>query len=452
MSRFRRLGWSPSLLGAVCWVGVSLSALAGSAEERPVELAAEGRVLSLAELLEFAAENAPLLRVAERQRGQADAERTGAAPFFRDNPTLEAGLGPRFDAEAEVDFDFFVALQQPVGISGERGRRRQAADRLGERLDAELVLARLALRRELSLAYYGAVLAERQVELAERAVTFADEMLHIAERRLGAGDGTAIEVRVAGADAASVRQLLIMAEAERSTASIRLAELSGWPLATPPRVPSEFPEIELVPAPEAPTSAASAQHPLLVARRAKVAEAEARIEVAKRVGLPTPVLGAQVAREGSAGSPANYIVLGTLGVTLPVWQRNQGEQAARRVERDVAAAEESAAERAQTAGVARARARLIAATRRVQLFAPRAQPELEQNLALLRRGVDAGEFSLLDVAVARERFLSAERNALMARADYFTALADYELAVGAPLPGSSAARSRDSDVAQGKAP
>lgn len=435
MSWFRRSGWAPWLLGLMGLFGASLGAPPAWAEDAP--LARAGREFSLTELLEFASEHAPALRVLERQRGLSHAERAAAAPLFPANPTLEAGLGPRFDAAEEVDFDFFVSVQQAIGIGGERGRRREAAARLGERLDAELALARLVLRREVTLAYYAVVLAERQVALLERAAAFAVEMQQIAERRLALGDGTAIDVRVASTDAAAARQLLVAAEGERAAASIRLAEVSGFPIATPPRVASELPEPVDVVDPELPVDLAQARHPLLVARSARVREADARIEVAKSASIPTPVLGAQVAREGSAGSPANYIVLGTLGVTIPVWQRGQGEQASRRVERDVAAAEQSVAVRAQASAVARAHTRLVAARKRVQLFAGGAQPELEQNLAFLRRGVDTGEFSLLDVAVVRERFLAAERNALMARADYFVALADYELAVGAGLPSAS---------------
>lgn len=444
MSRFRRRAWSHPVS-----LVFSLAAVAGvsrplAAEERVVAPTSEVRETSLEELLEYAEAHAPVLGVVEQRKGYAVAERAAASPPFRANPTLEFGVGPRFDAASEVDFDFFVAVAQPVGISGERGRRRDAAARLGERLDADATLARLMVRREVTLAYYAALLGRRNADLGTRAVAFAEDMLRIAERRLTAGDATAIDVRVAETDVAAARQALLTAEAERDTARIRLAEVTGWDLESPPRVSAELPELVAVPPLSRVLDSAAAHHPELAARRARVAEAEARVEVAKREGWPTPVLGAQVAREGSAGSPANYIVLGTVGVTLPVWQRNQGERATRQVDREVARAEETASERALVAGIARAHARLTAATDRVRLLSSSVTPQLESSLALLRRGVDAGEFSLLDVAVARERFLAAERDTLDAHADYCAALADLEFALGARLPPTAETSRADS--------
>jgi cobalt-zinc-cadmium efflux system outer membrane protein len=170
-----------------------------------------------------------------------------------------------------------------------------------------------------------------------------------------------------------------------------------------------------------------------------VAEAHARVELADREAWPAPVFGALVAREGSAGSPANYIVLGTLGLPLPFWQLNQGERARARVDEDVALAEESATARAVRARIARSHAELTSASERLSLFTSTVAPQLEDNLALLRRGFDAGEIPLLNVAVARDQFLAALRDALIAYADYYRALAELEFAVGAELPEASSA-------------
>jgi cobalt-zinc-cadmium efflux system outer membrane protein len=204
-----------------------------------------------------------------------------------------------------------------------------------------------------------------------------------------------------------------------------------------PRVVPTLPPPAPVPALAVVLDGAARGHAALVARRAAVDEAARRVAVAEREAWPVPAFGVQVAREGSAGSPANTVVLGTLGVPLPLWQQNQGETAHRRVDEAVARAEAAAAERANRVAVLAAHTALVAAAERVALWTDGIVAPLDENLAVLQRGFAAGEFALVDVTVARERFLAAERDALDAIVDYHVARADLEYAVGAPLPAAA---------------
>lgn len=435
---------SPARLLPISFAAVVVGiASPATAQERPptpvVEAAAGEREVTLAELLSYAERHAPAVQIALRRRGRADAARKGADPRLRENPTMEFGIGPRFGQASDRDFDFFASLGQPVEIAGERGLRLDAASRLGEQLDAETTATRWQVRREVILAYRSAVVARERVAIADRIVGFTDEMLLIARRRLAAGDATGIDVRVAETELAQARQAKLAAEQDLRTARIRLAEVTGWAIDTPPSVPAGLGAPRAVPTLAAVMEVAQDRHPELRARQAAVAEAHARVELADREAWPAPVFGALVAREGSAGSPANYIVLGTLGLPLPFWQLNQGERARARVDEDVARAEESATARALRARIARAHAELASASERLSLFTSTVAPQLEDSLALLRRGFDAGEIPLLNVAVARDQFLAALRDALIAYADYYRALAELEFAVGAALPDASSA-------------
>jgi outer membrane protein TolC len=169
-------------------------------------------------------------------------------------------------------------------------------------------------------------------------------------------------------------------------------------------------------------------------RRAAIAQAQTDIERVDRERWPDPVLGVQLSREGSAGSPANYIVLGTLGLALPVSQTNQGARAHARVDESMARLEERATVRELRSRIASAHAALVSAQQRLALYASGITSSLEANLVLLRKGFEAGEIPLLTIAVARERFLQAQHDVLNARADYYCALTDLELALGGALP------------------
>jgi len=400
----------------------------------------ESREITLAELLTFADRNAPAMRVAMRRRGYGAAAREGASPLLRDNASVEFSVGPRIQGGDAGDFDFTVALGQPVEIGGQRGLRLEAADRLSERLDAELVAARWELRRQVSLGYRTAVVARERVRVSESLVLFAEDMLRIARRRLSAGDASAIDVRIAEGDVAQARQAKILAERDLRGIQLTLCELTGWPIESPPLPRAGLEPPRPVPPLPSVLALAAGRHPELVVRRAATAEAQARAKLADREAWPTPVFGVSVTREGrraASTEPESYLVQGTVGVPLPLWQRNQGERARARVDDEVARAEETTTATALRARIARAHAELRAAVERLQVFTAVVTPSLDDSLALLRRGLDAGEIPILDVAVARERFLQTQRDALSAYEDYYRALVEIEYVVGAELPAAS---------------
>jgi outer membrane protein, heavy metal efflux system len=423
----------------LAWLGVAPGAYGQTTFDQHGPKVAERQVsvereVSFADLLTYANAHAPALLVASLRRGYAEAARTAAEATMRYNPSLELGIGPRFNGARDRDFDFVAALGQPVEIGGARGRRIEAAARLGDRLDAETLSVRWQLRRDLSLTFHAALVAREQVSVAERGVQFAEQMVDIARRRLIAGDATLIDVRIAETELVQARQGRLVAERDLRSARLHLAELSGWPLETPPNVPGRLTALEPVPPLVRLFQVTSDRHPELRVRRAALFEAQSRTRLADREAWPTPIVGAQVAREGSAGSPANYVLLGTLGLPLPLWQRNQGERARSRIDENVAAAEQAATEQAVRARIVRCHAELEAAAERLALFTAGVAPLLEDSLALLRRGFEAGELPLLDVALARERFLAAERDVLSAYADYYRARVELEFAVGIELP------------------
>lgn len=415
-------------------------AVAGERAES-VELEPDGttREVTLEELLAFAERNAPALQVAGRRRGHGAAEREGAAPLLRDNPAVQLGIGPRFEGGAAGDFDFTLSLGQPLEIAGQRGLRLDAADRLSERLDAEVAAIRWDVRRQVILGYRMAVVARERVRVSESLVAFAEDMLRFAERRLAAGEASAIDVRIAEGDAAQARQAKILAERDLRSIQLGLCEITGWPIENPPLPRGGLEAPRAVPPLRSVLALAGDRHPELRVRRAAVAEARSRVDLADREAWPTPTLGVSLTREGRGGVPTedpSYIVLGTLGLPLPFWQRNQGERARARVDEDVARAEESTTERVLRARIARAHSDLRAAAERLHVFTSAVTPSLEDSLTLLRRGLDAGELSLIDVAVARERFLQTQRDALAAYEDYYRALVELEYVVGSELPGA----------------
>lgn len=389
----------------------------------------------LRDLLAHADAHAPALRAASLRREYAEAERAGAAPPFRENPTLALAAGPRFEGDGS-DLDYLVALLQPVEIAGQRGLRLDAAEWHGRRLEAEHAAVRAQVRRDVIGAYRAAAIARERLAVAGRIAAFAEDMLAAARRRLAAGDASAIDVRVAEIDRGLALQARLSAEQELRAARIDLATVTGWDLAAPPDVATDLAPPREVPALDAVLGLAREHNPALRVRRAALAEASTRRDLADREAWPTPSLGVELEREGSVDGLASDVLLATLSVPLPLWRRNQELRSRARVDEDLARVDAEAAVRLLEAGVSRAHGAFVTAAGRLALFTSSVEPALEDGLALLQRGFEAGEIGLLELAVVRERLVAARRDALGARADYENALADLELAVGTELPST----------------
>lgn len=85
------------------------------------------------------------------------------------------------------------------------------------------------------------------------------------------------------------------------------------------------------------------------------------------------------------------------------------------------------------ANVVGLRAAVVAAVVRLRNYGADLLPRLEQTIDLLRRSFELGEIELLDVLVARERFLRIQSDMLDAHLEYFVALAELECTVGVEI-------------------
>jgi len=389
--------------------------------------------VSLGQLLTWADRHSPLLAVARATRSRAEAARVGAAILLPANPQATVSAGPRFGvAGAGVDVE--ASLTQQVQVAGERGARVEAARRLGELTDAEVEQMRWAVHSEAHAGFHRVLVARERARLAERVVAFQAEVLGVVERQARAGTQAPFTARLAQAEVAQAQQSLAAARQEEAASLIRLAVVAGWPAASPPSLrgaldpPNDPPPLDQL------LDAAARHTPVLRVRDAAVREAEARVSLADREGWPQPSVGVQYRHEGNPTGEGPYdIVMGTLTLPLPTFQRNQAERARARADREVARAELSAAQ-AQLAGqLAEARAVMAAAAQRTRAYGAEILPRFEENLTLLRRSFEVGEIDMLALLVGRERFLRIQSDALAAQLDYFVALAALERLVGVEL-------------------
>jgi outer membrane protein, heavy metal efflux system len=427
----------PILITLTCLLSVfgSRGVLASDAD-------GQAEVVTLEQLLDYATVHAPAVRLAQANRGLGEAARDGASPFLHDNPSLSLSAGPRSAQGHPTALDVSAALAQPLEVAGERGLRRTVARRFSERLEAEEGSTLAEVRRDVDMTFHDAVVARERVAVSARLVAFAEQALGVARRRLAAGDITSIEVTLAEADASRARETLLRAEQMFGSARLDLATATGWPPRTPPLVPAGLVPVEPIPELEAVLQRTLERHPGLGALRAAEREAHARVELADREAWPAPTLGVQLAREGSVGSPANFIVLGSVELGLPLWSRNQEERGRNRAEERIAGERAAIEARAIETRLLAAHAALTAAAQRITLLGSHTAGSFEQGLSLLERGLASGEFSALLVSATRERLAQTELLALDAFADYYRARAQltHALGTGPSRPGAATDR------------
>lgn len=399
----------------------------------PVPDPTAGSEVSLGGILAFADQRSPVLTVARSTRSRAEAARVAASILLPTNPEVSVAAGPRFGISGTgVDVD--VTLMQQIQIAGERGARIDAADALRDLTDAEIEQIRWAVHCDVHAAFHRALVEQERMRLAERVVTFQQEVLRVVERQIAAGEVAPLALRLAQAEVAQAQQVLVAAQQAFLVSRIRLAQLSGWPVATPP-MPAGAVDSPRDPPPLDRLSAVARERlPSLRAGAARIREAEARSMLADREAWPRPSLGVQYRREGNPTTEGAYdIVMGVVSIPIPSFQLNQGERARARADVTVAEAELDASRRLLDGQIAEARSEVVAAAARTRAYGTEILPRFEENLTLLRRSFELGEIDILALSTGRERFLRIQSDALDALQDYFVALAGLERVVGVDL-------------------
>jgi cobalt-zinc-cadmium efflux system outer membrane protein len=392
-----------------------------------------GSEVSLGGILAFADQRSPVLTVARSTRSRAEAARVAASILLPTNPEVSVAAGPRFGISGTgVDVD--VTLMQQIQIAGERGARIDAADALRDLTDAEIEQMRWAVHCDVHAAFHRSLVEQERVRLAERVVTFQQEVLRVVERQISAGEAAPLALRLAQAEVAQAQQVLVAAQQAFLASRIRLAQLSGWPVATPPMPAGTVDQPRDPPPLERLSAVARERLPSLRAGAARIREAEARATLADREAWPRPSLGVQYRREGNPTSEGAYdIVMGVVSIPIPSFQLNQGERARARADVTVAEAELDASRRLLDGQIAEARSEVVAAAARTRAYGTEILPRFEENLTLLRRSFELGEIDILALSTGRERFLRIQSDALGAQQDYFVALAGLERVVGVDL-------------------
>ncbi len=383
-------------------------------------------------VVDHAMTHAPAIQVARSKVGLGDAAIAGQKPLLPANPTLQFGLGARVNtAVSGANFELQFQAMQPIEIAGERKRRIEVARRTKAQYEQEVAQAQWEVYVQVHLSYNRALLARARAITSARLVAFSEYLLDVAKRRAQAGEISGLRVRVAEGELAQARQAALDANLTYRLTCIELTEVSGYTTdqTIVPAGDLEWPQV--IADTRGLIDKATSEHPAVKTYDAAIARAQANITSADRDRLPHPQVGFAVNSESEPGSGIRATVaLAQIGLPLPFWRRNQGARAQARADLRVAQSQRQALQYTLSQRIRRAVDALNTAALRVSSYSKEVVPRFEANMTLLERAYALGETNLLEVLVARERFLTIQTEALDAYGKYFEAVYALEWNVG----------------------
>ncbi|MGB1016098.1 MAG: TolC family protein [Nannocystaceae bacterium] len=393
------------------------------------------QVMAFDTVVNHALANAPSVQVARSQVGLADAAIEGQKPLLPANPTVQFGLGARGNtAVSGATFELQFQAMQPLEIAGERKRRIDVARKLRGQYEKSVEQVQWEIYVQVHLAYNRALLARARALTRARLVAFSEHLLDVAQRRAQAGEISDLRVRVAEGELAQARQAALAAALNYRLACIELTEVSGFSASQTVVPAGEMQVPQAIEVNDTMLTQATTEHPAVKTYDAAIVTSQARITSADRDRWPHPQIGFAVNTESEPGSGSRSTVgMAQVGLPLPMWRRNQGKRAQARAQLRVAQSKRQALQYTLSQRIRRAADALNTAAFRVSSYSREVVPKFEANMTLLERAYALGETNLLEVLVARERFLKIQTEALDAYGKYFEAVYELERHTGQPF-------------------
>jgi len=373
--------------------------------------AAQGRAMTLSDVLTRAREQAPQIVSARLALEETRARLIGASLRFQINPELDAWVGNR-SGPTDRFTDYQFGLTQVLEPGARRSARIEGANAAIAQSTANIDEVTRTVLRQAAVSYYRAVHASDRIRLLDAAHELASSVYSAADRRYKAGDIAILDVNIARASRARVRADRESAEAAKALAvgDLRqLLRLDGDATVDGSLAPP-------MPADLSVALQAASNRPELRALMAGIQEADTELRLGQSFARPQYGLGVSYSRE-----EGDQIVLGGMTIALPFFSKGQEQHAAGSAR---AARLRSEFEAARARIDAEVRAAFDAYTRRLsalQILESDAIRGLDENEQLTTRSFEAGQLGLPDLLLIR-------RETLDTRFQYLDALLEAALA------------------------
>lgn len=393
------------------------------------------QLLRVSDALRLAEENGAITVRSQNDLFRTESRRVQAEQWLSQNPYFTFLGGYRRETTSDpvgTGFQYQIHLEQSLEVFGQRSARRSVASAQREVAQTLLAAARLDSRAQVLSAYVRSVLLAQQVEVSRRRESLAAQLLESARTRRDLGAASDVEVNLAQIEIGRVSANVTEAELLHQTQVALLKQICGLRgedtvqlVAIPDRPVSG----ELVLDPDHLRALSEQNRPELQTLQRRKLELTAERTRLSREASPLVVASVDLQRD----LPGQMFFGGTLGLTLPIWNRNQGPLALVSAEERALQAEQRLLALRIDNEVTLSRRKLLLLRDTVVNYQRDILPPAEQNVELLRRGWQAGKFDLFRVITASRELAEAHIHFLSLQRDLWDAAIELERAVGTPL-------------------
>jgi len=344
--------------------------------------------------------------------------------------------GERPNPEAHAEFEKETPKQSfgfglPVELGGKRGARINAARAALATGEAELAATILEIRSQVRQAYFARLIAEARFTVLDELRQFAARAADAAQARFDVGSAPRLEVLQAQLALASAENETGSARATAEAARINLNALLGLPLDASNPLGTQLDAAPALVGQAALERARAANAELTVLDR-QIAEAEAKVSLARALRAPDVTPDVSVTHDSEPDFLWGWRVAGTLTVPLFTTHRagvlvEQATLTQLRAQREAVLARVTG-EVTSTSALAEAE-RATYVRYRDQI--------LPQALEVERMAEDSyrlGQTGIAALLQALQESRQVRLQSLQTASDLQTALSDLERAIGAPIP------------------
>ena len=415
---------------AVVWAEPPETGSAGAPLEAADPYAGPSGELTLEDAVSLALHHNPLLAAGNQALSAADARvvQAGLLP----NPQLEfevENFGGSADLGGFESAESTAVISQPILLGGKRSRRRAVAQTDYVLAGRDLDAVKLDVRARTAAAFYGVLIAQDRQALAKELLDLAQSVADTVQIRVDVGKVSPVELTRAQIEVSTARISVIRSVRELTAARARLSAAWGSSTATFQRAIGTLPD----PGPPPPLHRLI---PLLdgtprirrlndhIQRQGQVLDLENSFR------FPDLTLAVGPRRFEATGHSA---WVAGFGLSIPVFDRNQGERRAAEFELERARREAQAGRVAIETELIAVVERLSAAAEVSVALNRDLVPATSSAFAAIETGYREGKFGFLDVLVAQRALFDARSVLLDSLEEYALTRIELERIVARPL-------------------
>lgn len=388
---FRPLAW-PLMFTGACLLGFVAPA-ADSPTPRPSS-GGPAKPVTLGEAIRLALAHNPELRASSERIDAAAGRAHQARRWSNPDLTLNAEDWPVDGSGGFSDAKQTIGVGQTIPFPGKKRLDGEIGE-FGVRLsEAELTLRRLEVIRDVKIAFFQVLAAERLVDVSGELVKVAESSVTTAVKRATAGAATAQEQLRAEITLEQTRTELSNFRRELAFARQNLALLLGRPDLTRAPLSGSLAETANLTRFSNGTEQWLANHPSVVAAQTNRDRAELELRRARLEPYPDVKMAISGGQIGETG--VSVLEMG-FGVPLPILDRGKGRKQEAQANVRIAEADQVAVEQRLLRAWGTATQRLRTAAEQVANYRERILPKANEALSLVQAGFEQGKFGFIDL-------------------------------------------------------